>query len=122
MARALPHLWVHDDRAVETGHLVRTPRARQSGQFIMTSHHVLPPAFLEVALQRHPKRTVIPEAVQTAINLTRLKNKSASLGERDDLVHARLFVWIVHGASGGMIRLDTIRTTDRVRLGVRAGV
>ena len=63
VTRALPHLWVHDDRTVEPCHFVRRWRARQSGQFIVAGEHVVPPAFLEITLEGNTQRAVIPKPV-----------------------------------------------------------
>jgi hypothetical protein len=83
----LPDLRVHDDRAVEAGHLVGARRARHRGELVVAGHHVVPPGVLEVALQGHAERAVVPEAVQAPVDLARLEDESAPLGERHDLVH-----------------------------------
>src|SRR5262245_2717461 len=74
MSACFPHLRVHDDRAIDAHHAdfvsVRSKRR--------VAHHVLPPDFLDVALQLHAERAVIPEAVDAAVNLARLEDKSAT--------------------------------------------
>jgi hypothetical protein len=97
VARTLPDLRVHDDRAIETGHLVGGGSPGERRQFVMAGHHVVPPAVLEIPLERHTEGAVIPEAVQAAVDLTRLKNEAAPLGERHDAIHPGLVVGLGHG-------------------------
>ena len=89
MAGAFPDLRMHDDRAVQPGHLVgRRGPFLGDQQFVVSDVTMsLPPGFADVSLQLHPHRTVVPEAVQAAVNLARLKKKSASLAQRDQLLH-----------------------------------
>ena len=101
VAGALPDLRVHDDRAVEPGHLVGLRGAGRRGELIVAGDHVVPPGILEIPLQGHPKRPVIPKSVQAAVDLARLKDETAALGERHDLVHPRLVGGLVHGSPGG---------------------
>src|SRR5690606_38636332 len=46
-----------------------------------------PPVFLEVALQLGPERTVVPAAVEAAVDLRRLKDETAPLAQADDFFH-----------------------------------
>jgi hypothetical protein len=96
VARALPDLRMHDDRAVEPRHFVRGWGADGAGEFVMPRDHVEPPRVLEIALERHAERAVVPEAVETAVDLARLEDEAAALGERHDPVHPRLLVLFVH--------------------------
>ena len=58
VSRRFPDLGIHDDRAIETDHVV-------------SHHHVIaPPCVLDVSLEFHSKRAVVPEAVEAAVNLT----------------------------------------------------
>src|SRR5690242_15596420 len=50
-------------------------------------HHDTPPVVLQVPLELDAERAVIPRAVQTAVNLTRLKDEPTSLTQADDLFH-----------------------------------
>ena len=50
-------------------------------------HVVAPPDALDVALQLHSERTVVPAGARAAIDLARLKNKPAPLAQRHDRVH-----------------------------------
>ena len=69
MARTLPHLRMHDDRAIETHHIERTRCSRQCAEFVVADDHVAPPGFLDVALQLDTERAVIPETIETTIDL-----------------------------------------------------
>src|SRR5207237_10284364 len=51
-------------------------------------HHHSPPVVLQVALQFDAERSVIPQAVQSAVNFARLENEAAPLAQADDLFHA----------------------------------
>src|SRR5436309_15011211 len=63
-------------------------------------HHHVPPIILEVAFQFDAKRSVIPGAVEAAVNFARLENESAPLTQAGDLFHVR------HGT-------DSLRRTRR---------
>src|SRR5262245_41904500 len=75
VARALPNLRMHDDRRVETDHLIRRRSARRLHQLVVAGDHVAPPGLLDVALQLNAERAVVPEAVETAVDFARLKQK-----------------------------------------------
>src|SRR5262249_23471760 len=51
-------------------------------------HHDAPPVILQVALEFHPKRPVIPGSIEAAIDLARLENETAPLTQADDFFHA----------------------------------
>ena len=63
VARALPNLWVHDDRAIEADHFVRTRGTRRGQEFVMVLTHVLPPRILDVPLEFDTERPIVPKAV-----------------------------------------------------------
>ncbi len=52
--------------------------------------HVAPPGVLDVALELDAERTVVPAARQPAVDLARLEDEPAPLGEVHDLLHRRL--------------------------------
>ena len=66
VAGCFPHLGVHDDGAVEAHNV--DGLAVRSDQFAL--HNVLPPCVLEVALQFRAERSVIPEAIDAAVDFT----------------------------------------------------
>src|SRR6058998_2050185 len=51
------------------------------------SNHRAPPALLDVLLELDPERAVVPHRAETAIDLRRLKDEAASLGQRHELIH-----------------------------------
>ncbi len=67
VAARLPNGAIHQDRAVHADHV------------ITLVHHHVPPKILEVALQFDAKRSVIPEAIEAAVNFARLENEAAPL-------------------------------------------
>jgi hypothetical protein len=87
MAGALPDLRVHDDRAIEADHLVRFRGAGGRGQIVVAGDHVAPPGFLDVPLQLDAQGAIVPEAIQAAVDLARLKQKAPPLAQRDKFVH-----------------------------------
>ena len=95
VARDLPDLRVHDDRAVEARHLVGRGSALDRREFVVAGDHVTPPAVLEIPLEGDTEGAVVPEAVQAAVDLTRLKDEAAPLRQRHDPVHPRLLVLLV---------------------------
>jgi hypothetical protein len=56
-------------------------------------HHVAPPRFFDVALQFDAQRAVVPEAVDAAVNLARLKQETASFAQRNQLFHLHGLAW-----------------------------
>ena len=87
MPGALPHLRVHDDRAIQPDHLERLRSAGQHGQIVVAGDHVAPPRFLDVALQLDAQRAVIPKAVQAAVDFARLKDEAPPFAQRDKFFH-----------------------------------
>ena len=75
VTRRLPDAWVHQDAGIEADHVA--PPVDEGP----------PPELLDVVLQLNAERSVIPGVGQTAVDIGAGKNESASLGERDDLVH-----------------------------------
>jgi hypothetical protein len=66
---------IHDDRAVDPDHVVAERDI------------VAPPGVLDVPLQLDPERSVIPEAVEAAVDLARREDDPSALAERNQLVH-----------------------------------
>ena len=87
MAGDLPDLRVHDDCAVQADHLVGRRGAGRDEQFVVAGDHVPPPCLADVPLEFHAHRSVVPKALQPAVNLARLEEKSAPLAQGDQLVH-----------------------------------
>ena len=68
-----------NDRTIESDHVVAF------------AHHHAPPVILEVALQLDAERTVIPDAIEPAVDLAGLENEAAPFAQADDLLHP---LWI----------------------------
>src|SRR5207302_9024766 len=75
MARGFPDARVHDDRTVEPDHVVTRLDV------------VAPPGFLDVPLELDAEGTIIPETIDSAIDLARGKDDPSPLAKRDQLVH-----------------------------------
>ena len=73
--RCLPYERMHDDGRIEGNDVV----AQLDG--------VAPPGALDVLLEHGPQRPVIPEPVDSAVDLAGLKDETAALGEGGDLFH-----------------------------------
>ncbi len=87
MARALPHLRVHDDGAVDAGHFKGRGGPGRGLRLVMGGDHVAPPGLADVSLQLDPQRAIVPKALQPAVNLARLKEKSPPPAQGDQLFH-----------------------------------
>ena len=87
MARTLPDLRVHDDRAVQAGHFKGRGGAGRRVQFVMGGDHVVPPGLADVPLQFDPQGAVVPEALQSAVDFAGLKEKSPPPAQGDQLFH-----------------------------------
>ena len=87
VARTLPDLRVHDDRAIQSDHLIGRRRARLHIELVVAGDHVAPPGLADVALQFHAHGAVVPQTVQAAVNLAGGKQKSAPLAQGHQLVH-----------------------------------
>ena len=83
VARCFPDFWIHDDRAVDADDV--NGFAVWSGR--IAAHNIFPPCVLEIALQLGAEGTVIPEAVDAAINFGTLKDESAAATESDNFIH-----------------------------------
>src|SRR5262249_22887980 len=74
---SLPHHRVHENRRIDANHV---------GTGL---DEVAPPDALDVVLQLHAQRTIVPDRAGAAVDLARLKDEAASLRERNQHVHAR---------------------------------
>src|SRR6266699_2299716 len=72
VAAGLPDFRVHDDGGFEADDVPAL------------LGHAAPPEILHVALEFCAERAVVPEAIDAAINLRRLKNEPAPLAQRHD--------------------------------------
>src|SRR5689334_10449749 len=78
-----PHLRIHDDGAIEPDHRDFLPiRSRRR-----VAHHVLPPCFLDVALQFDAEWAVVPETVDSAVNFARLEDEPTPSAQGHELFH-----------------------------------
>jgi hypothetical protein len=89
----LARLAVHE-RVHEAAHVpARFPRARMhedrrvDAHDIVAAHHRLPPVLLDVALELHAERTVVPHRARAAVDLGRLEDEAAPLAQRHEFVH-----------------------------------
>ncbi len=87
MTRALPDLRMHDERGFDADHRERLRSPLGDADFVVPRDHVAPPRLADVAFEFDAERTVIPKAVQAAVDFGGLKNKAPVLAEGDDLVH-----------------------------------
>ena len=81
VAARLPDLRVHDDRRVESRHV------------LAAAHGELPPGLLDVLLQLAAERTVVPEPRHAAVDLGRMIDEPAALAQRGERVEARLVLF-----------------------------
>ncbi len=107
VARDLPDLRMHDDRAVEARHGELARRSRRNLRDVVADDHVPPPGFLDVPLEFHAQRAVIPEALESAVDVARLKEEAAALGERNEFVH--LHDGKAFCVSSGSVSRDAVR-------------
>ena len=77
--RSLPHARMHEDGRLDPLDIVALV------------HHRAPPSLLDVALEFDAQRPVVPHRSGAAVDLGRLKDVPATLGQRDELVHAIQF-------------------------------
>ena len=78
VARGLPNAGVQENRTVETEHV------------LTAGHELLPPEGLDVALQFHAIRTVVPSIGEAVINFGAGENETAALAEGDDVLEGIL--------------------------------
>src|ERR1019366_1842292 len=71
----------------------------EAGDVVALAGHGVPPKLLDVALEFRAERAIIPEAVEAAVNLGRLKHKPAPLAQRHDFFHLQIFFWFGHRIS-----------------------
>jgi hypothetical protein len=74
-----PHLGVHDDTAIQADHRIRRHSAGRRCSVVVSDDHVTPPGILDISLQLHAQRAIIPEAADAAVDLARLKNEAPPL-------------------------------------------
>ena len=84
---AFPDLRVHHDGRFQANHLKRARCAVGRQQFVVSGHHVVVPHVAHVAFEFRAQRTVIPEAILTAVDFRILKDETPPLAESDDLFH-----------------------------------
>ena len=87
MARTLPDLRVHDDRAIQPDHFVGRGGAGRDLQLVIRGDHVAPPGLADVPFQFHAQRTVVPKALQAAVDLARLEQEPPPLAQGHQLIH-----------------------------------
>src|SRR5262249_14637682 len=81
--RGLPYHRVQKDRRVEPDDV------------LALVDHRPPPGVLDVALEQHAHRPVVPRAVDATVKLRRLKDEAAPLGQRHDLFHQAAVFWLL---------------------------
>ena len=79
MAGSLPDFRMADHRGIKPDDI------------IALFNHFAPPELFYRFFHRGSVRTVIPETVETAVNLRTLKHKTAALAQRHDLIHQLAF-------------------------------
>ena len=75
MSARLPHRRVHQNRGVETDHVGAQVNV------------VAPPRALDVVLELHAERAVVPARSGTTIDLAGLEDEAATLAERNQEIH-----------------------------------
>jgi hypothetical protein len=78
VARSLPNAGVQENRTVETEHI------------LAARNKLLPPEVLDVALEFHAIRTVVPSVGEAVINFGAGENETAALAEGDDVLEGIL--------------------------------
>ena len=78
VAGGLPDAGVQKNRAVETEHI------------LAAGHKLLPPEVLDVALQFHAIRTVVPSVGEAVVNFGAGENETAALAEGNDVLEGIL--------------------------------
>ena len=87
MPGAFPNLRMHNNRAVQTNHLKFGRRAGHENHLVVRLNHVVPPRFLDVALDFDAQGAVVPKSVQTAVDFARLEQDSAAFAKRYQIFH-----------------------------------
>ena len=93
VTRCFPHSRILDDGRIKADDRHGLPVGTIGGAL----DHVVPPRVANVVLEGGPKRPVIPESIQAAIDFTGRKNEATSFAETDDGFH------------GGGIRHDDLQ-------------
>src|SRR6266508_4557602 len=75
---------------------MREDRAIHAYYIVALMHHDAPPVVLQVALYFDTERSVIPSAIEPAVDFARLENKTAPLTQADDFFHALGVGWRAH--------------------------
>ena len=79
---------------------IRLRGARRRGEVVVAGDHVAPPGFLDVPLQLDAERAVVPEAVEAAVDLARLKRNPRRLHSETSLsmsmVHHSSYAYSIH--------------------------
>jgi hypothetical protein len=75
VAGSFPNFGMHDDGGFE------------ADDVIAAADHVIPPAIADVFAKLDAERAVIPKAVDAAVDFGRLKDKSTSFAQGNDLFH-----------------------------------
>src|SRR5262245_16221093 len=83
MSAGFPYLRIHDDRAVHAHHLNLLPVWSER----RAADHIVPPSGFDVVLEFDSERAVVPEAVDSAVDLARSKDESLAPAQRDQFFH-----------------------------------
>ena len=83
VAAGLPDLGIHDQRTIDPHHVDFLAVGSQG----RIADHVLPPALLHVLLELDAEGTIVPEAVDAAVDFTRLKDETTSAAQGHQLLH-----------------------------------
>jgi hypothetical protein len=63
VSATFPDLRMHNNGAIETGHLVSAGRTGFYDEFIVCHDHIVPPCIFDIAFEQNAERTVVPESV-----------------------------------------------------------
>src|SRR4029079_750856 len=66
---------------------MREDRAVHSDYIIALVHHDTPPVVLQITLKLDAERSVIPRAVESAVDFAGLKDEATPLTQADDFFH-----------------------------------
>ena len=87
MAGSLPYARVHNDTRLDAHHLEPARCPLGLIQLIVRGDHIAPPRLLDVTLQFHPQRAVIPQTTEAPVNFGGLKHKPAAFTQRHNRIH-----------------------------------
>src|SRR5476651_2073075 len=71
-------------------------RTVNADNVVALADHDAPPIILQITLQLDPERTVIPAAIQSAVDFARLENESPPLAQADDSLHSLRIGLVTH--------------------------